>query len=250
MSEKWWGCQIKVRWIWEWHTWMLFFSLVEQKIRADGSLRQSAIGNKLGFIRVDWKTIFGAYGESHLLNFSMWSGTNEAHFLETCVLLLVIAIVPHSGTPWCLYDASLTWGYKKKCGWYKYKPQVKTWSVTNIYCKHLLAANRLTVQKCWVMPHWGNSLGLSHTHWNWFSPKLQNFSYLNDLQVNLPNRFKRYERDHLTDRWVIPDSLILETRLRKLNATCFWWNILLGFWYLIRIFDRSSRESRGKREDA
>lgn len=56
-------------------------------------------------------------------------------------------------------------------------------------------------------------------------------------------------REGLTVRWVTPASFILEDRLRKINVTCFWWNMLLGFWYLIWIWDRSSRESRGKRED-
>lgn len=145
----------------------------------------------------------------------------------------------------------LTWGCKKR-GWYKHKPQFKMWSVSYkyfAYREHLLAADKLTVQKCWVVPHWGNSLGVPHTRWNSFSPKLQKFSYLNGLQVNLPNRLKRYEREGFTDKWVIPDSFIFKARLRKINATCFWWNILLGFWYLICVFDRSSRESRGKRED-
>lgn len=55
------------------------------------------------------------------------------------------------------------------------------------------------------------------------------FYCFNDLQDDFPSRFKIYQREGLTVRWVTQASFILEVRLRKRNATCFLWNPFLGF---------------------
>lgn len=61
------------------------FSLVEDKLRRDDSLIQSAIKNKLGLVKVNSKTSFGYYGESNFLNFSMSSKKKQIHFpRDTC----------------------------------------------------------------------------------------------------------------------------------------------------------------------